>query len=211
VDPDNPDTQVPSTGPSSTSSSLLRRVKQQDPDAWRRLVKLYGPVVYLWSRQAGLQPDDAADVIQEVFAAVVGRVETFRHERPGDSFRGWLWTITRNKIRDHFRRRRAQIQPQGGTDAQQQLLQVPELPEPSEDDCAEAGSQVTQGALEFIRAEFEDRTWQAFVLTAVDRRPAAEVAGELGMTLQAVYQARYRVLRRIRRELDDLGISDGSS
>jgi RNA polymerase sigma factor (sigma-70 family) len=100
-------------------------VKAEDPEAWRRLVRLHGPLVYLWGRQCGLQPDDAADVLQDVFVAVAGSVETFRREQPGDTFRGWLWTIARNNIRDHFRRRQGQAAAQGGTDAQEHLLQVP--------------------------------------------------------------------------------------
>lgn len=213
MDPPFADSRAPSTGPSSTSTSLLRRVKAEDPEAWRRLVRLYGPLVYLWSRQANLNPDDAADMVQEVFVAVAGSIEGFRRERPEDTFRGWLWTITRNKIRDHFRRRQREAQAKGGTDAQEQLLQVPHpqagaRPEPSSEANAEAGSQVTHRATELIRGEFEDRTWQAFWRTAVDGRKAAEVADELGMTLRAVYQAKYRVLRRIRQELDDLGVAE---
>lgn len=208
MDPPPHDSRAPSTGPSSTSSSLLRRVKAEDPEAWRRLVRLYGPLVYLWSRQSHLQPDDAGDVVQEVFAAVAGGLKSFRRQRPEDSFRGWLWTITRNKIRDHFRHRQGQARAQGGTDAQEQLLQVADVPEPSSDDCSGAGSQVIGRATELIRGQFEDRTWQAFWRTAIDGRKAAEVADELGMTLRAVYQAKYRVLHRIRQELADLGIGE---
>jgi RNA polymerase sigma-70 factor (ECF subfamily) len=208
VDPPLSYSRAPSTGPGSTSSSLLRRVGQGDPDAWRRLVRLYGPLVYIWARQCGLQPADAADVHQETFVAVAGSVGDFRRERPDDSFRGWLWTITRNKICDHFRRRRGQAAAQGGTDAQEQLLQVPEPPKPSADSQADAGSQIARRAMELIRGEFEDRTWQAFWRTAVDGLKAAEVADELGMTLAAVYQAKYRVLRRIRQELGELGIAE---
>lgn len=211
--PSSPNSRAPSTGPSSTSSGLLRRVKAEDPEAWRRLVRLYGPLVYLWSRQSNLNPDDAADVVQEVFVAVAGGVEGFHRDRPGDSFRGWLWTITRNKIRDHFRRRQGQTQAKGGTDAQEQLLQVPHpqagaRPEPSSEANADAGSHIAHHALELIRGQFEQRTWQAFWRTAVDGCKAAEVADELGMTLRAVYQAKYRVLRRIRQELEDLGIAE---
>ena len=101
--------------PGSTSTSLLDRVKAGEAEAWERLADLYGPLVYGWCRQSGLQAEDAADVGQEVFGAVLARVERFRRDRPGDSFRGWLWTITRNKIRDHFRRRSGKAQAQGGT------------------------------------------------------------------------------------------------
>jgi RNA polymerase sigma-70 factor (ECF subfamily) len=52
----------------ATSSSLLERVKTQDPQGWQRLLALYGPLVYHWARQSHLQDQDAADVVQEVSA-----------------------------------------------------------------------------------------------------------------------------------------------
>ncbi|MFH1920253.1 MAG: hypothetical protein ABIP48_10265, partial [Planctomycetota bacterium] len=43
--------------------------------------------MYGWCRQAGLQPEDAADVSQETFATVAVQLSGFRREKPGDSFR----------------------------------------------------------------------------------------------------------------------------
>lgn len=193
----------------STSSSLLERVKAHDAVAWQRLVRIYGPLVYQWCRECGLQAQDIADTFQEVFSSVSLCVSQFRRERPSDSFRGWLWTITRNKIRDHFRSIQGQAQAQGGTAAQQQLAQLPERlledSEPSRTDAPEVTSEYR--ALEAIRAEFEDRTWDAFWRTTVDGLTAAEAAAELGTTPEAVYKAKSRVLRRIREELS--GMLDG--
>src|SRR5438105_4437335 len=104
--------------PDSTSLSLLQRVQGNQPRAWEQLVDLYAPLVYHWCRRAGLGSEDTADVFQEVFRAVAEHVAAFRRDRPGDTFRGWLRTITRNKLRDHFRRRQDQPRAHGGTDAQ---------------------------------------------------------------------------------------------
>ena len=183
----------------STSSSLLRRVKANDADAWRRFVDLYGALVYYWCRRAGLMPEDAADVVQEVFGALASAISGFRKERPGDTFRGWLWTIARNKIRDHFRARGNGPEAAGGSDAQQQLLQVPE----PNADISVAESLLPQRALELIESEFEKRTWQAFWRATVEGQSAAEIAGDLGMTKNAVRQAKFRVLRKLRDDLAD--------
>src|SRR5262249_6259988 len=97
VDPNDRD---PAAGAeASASTSLLQRLKAREDAAWQRLTYLYGPVVYGWCRHKGLSPEDAADVRQEVFLAVARSIAGFRRERPGDSFRGWLWTITLNKVR----------------------------------------------------------------------------------------------------------------
>ena len=74
-------------GPPSIASSLLLRLKAQDAEAWKRLVRLYGPVVYGWCRRAGLRAEDAEDVGQEVFQAVARNIGSFRRERPGDPCR----------------------------------------------------------------------------------------------------------------------------
>jgi len=190
----------------STSSSLLQRLKAHDADAWNTLVQLYGPMVYRWCRDCGLQAEDVADVGQEVFGAVAASIEGFHRERPGGSFRGWLWTIARNKIRDHFRRLRGEAQARGGTDGQAWLAQLPaDAPEPMAADARPAyHDSLENRAVEQVRAEAEERTWQAFWVAAVEGRPAAEVADQLGMSIQAVYDAKYRVRRKIRQQFGDL-------
>ena len=195
-----------SHGPAeSTSLTLIERVKARDADAWTRLSAIYGPTVYGWARRHGLREEDARDVTQEVFLAVAQHVGSFRRDRPGDSFRGWLWTITHNKVRDHFRRQAAEPQAAGGT-AMHQLFE--QLPEVIDDSSSGSGpddmTRVARRALNVVRIEIEDRTFQAFVQVVMERRPPAEVAAELGMGIWAVYQAKSRVLRRLRRELEGL-------
>lgn len=102
---------VPGSDPSSISSTLLERLKARRPEAWQRLVDLYGPVVYRWCRWSGVLAGDVPDVVQEVFTAVAAHIADFHRQRPGDSFTGWLRTITRNKVTDHFRAAGASLRP----------------------------------------------------------------------------------------------------
>ncbi len=183
-----------------TSPTLLGRVRANQAGAWERLVELYGPLVYHWCGRARLGPEDTADVFQEVFRAVARHIADFRRDRPGDSFRGWLRTITRNKVRDHFRRVQDEPRGTGGTDAQRRLQAVPEL---ADDDPSEADvvrRQLYQ-ALELIQDEFEPRTWQAFWAVQMDGRGTDDVGAALGMTAAAVRKAKLRVLRRLRQEV----------
>ena len=177
----------------SAASSLLDLVRAHDADAWRRFARLYGPLVYSWARQARLQPADAANAVQDVFLAVSQHIEAFRTDRPGDSFRGWLWSIARNKIRDHFRRLRQN--PSSGM-APNDLIELPEQPPDASRQARE--SAIWRRGVDLVRAEFETRSWQAFWRTTVDGVETARVAEELEMTPQAVRQSRYRVLRRLR-------------
>ncbi len=196
-------------GPSpstATSRSLLERVKADEPQAWDRLVTLYAPLVFQWCRSWGLREQDAADIFQEVFQAVAAHIGTFRKEREGDTFRGWLRTITRNKVHDYFRRRGREPEGVGGTDAQARLAELP-APSVHEDsnlseERAERG--LIAHVLDLIRAEFAERTWQAFWRTAIEGRSAPEAAAELSMSAGAVRVAKSRVLQRLREELGDL-------
>jgi RNA polymerase sigma-70 factor, ECF subfamily len=206
---DSPTAPFPGSVSGSTSSSLLIKVKACQAEAWQRLVQLYGPLVYRWCRQSSLQEEDAADVGQEGFVAVAHGIIDFRRDRPGDSFRGWLWQITRNKIRDHFRRQQGRAVAQGGTEAQQRL---DEIPEQASNDSASMSSvdpglpdlAVKRRAIDLVRASVEPRTWEAFWQVAVNGRSAADVAGELRVGVQAVYDAKYQVRKKIRQELEDL-------
>jgi RNA polymerase sigma-70 factor (ECF subfamily) len=191
----------------SIGSSLLVRLKAQDVEAWQRLVRLYGTLVYSWCRRKGLHSEDAEDVGQEVFQALSRNIGSFRRDQPGDSFRGWLWTITYNKIRDHWRRQEKEAAAAaGGSSAQQRLLQLPADASDDSMDGPAAGdtSIVFRTALEMIRAEFEPRTWQAFWRVTVEGHASAVVAADLKMSLGAVYIAKSRVLGRLREELGDL-------
>jgi RNA polymerase sigma-70 factor (ECF subfamily) len=167
---------------------------------------LYAPLVTHWCRHWGLAEQDLADVVQEVFQAVVAALGRFRKERAGDTFRGWLRTITHNKVRDHWRRLGREPGGIGGSDAQRRLAQLPVPPPPDEDSTAPQTEErgLFFRALEMIRGEFEERTWLAFWRTTVDDRAPRDVAAELSMTPGAVRVAKSRVLHRLREELGDL-------
>jgi RNA polymerase sigma-70 factor, ECF subfamily len=185
----------------SSSRSLVNRLKARDPEGWRRFTLVYGPLVYGWGRRAGLQDNDAADLGQEVFQAVARGIDGFRRDRPDDTFRGWLWTITRNKVREHFRRQADQPRAEGGSASLDRLRQVEaEEDPPLEDSDATA---LAHRAIALIQGDFAETTWQAFWRTAVDGQAPANVAADLGLSVAAVYMARSRVLARLREELAD--------
>jgi len=190
----------------ATSRSLLERVKADEAAAWERLVSLYAPLVFHWCRRWNLGEPDIADILQEVFQAVFVHVADFRKERPADSFRGWLRRITRNKVLDHFRRLGREPQGVGGSDAQTRLSQLP-FPQ-SSDEGSNGDEPVERNlfyrALDLIRQDFEERTWQAFWRTAVAGESPRDVAEALSMSAGAVRVAKCRVLHRLREELGEV-------
>jgi RNA polymerase sigma-70 factor (ECF subfamily) len=197
--------QLDTSANSGTSSSLLHRARAHDPEAWRRLSVLYGPVVYGWVRSAGIREHDAADIVQDVFQAVFTSLNRFRQEKPTDRFRDWLWTITRRRAIDVVRKRATQPAAAGGDEAQALLNELPQrLPEQAAPEADSTHAELVRRALDLVRPEFADHTWQACMQTTVEGRRPTDVAADLEMTVGAVYVARSRVLKRLRQELDGL-------
>ena len=190
---------------SSTSTSLLQQAKNHDPVAWERLAKLYGPLVYQWARQAGLQPDDAADVMQSVFASLSKNLVRFQRRTVEDSFRGWLFVLVRNQIRDFFRNKQKQVNAAGGTAALQMIHELAESAASSDsvDGQVEMG-QLRRRALQLVQAEFEPRTWIAFWRLVVEGDDAKDIAADMGISAWTVYKAKARILKRLRDEFTDL-------
>lgn len=190
--------------PSSTSTSLIERLQAQEPDAWGDFSKLYGSLVYDWARRWGLQPNDAADIVQQVFQSVAVSINRFRNDRPGDSFRAWLKTVTNNAVRNHFRQTATRPEATGGTDAYEHLRRFPApLPEDTQESREADEIKMSHRLLEVLKANFTEQTWQVFWQVTMDRRQPGDVAEEFGMSVGAVYMAKSRVLRRLRQELDD--------
>jgi RNA polymerase sigma-70 factor (ECF subfamily) len=179
---------------------LLERLRQPDqPAAWAQFVELYTPVLFAWARRLGLQSQDAADLVQEVFAVLVSKLPEFVYDRR-QSFRRWLHTVTRNKWRDACRRRGV-LPQESDPDA------LEDLASPDGTDAlaeTEYRRHLVRRALEIMRADFEPATWKACWEFVVNGRPAAEIAQELGLTANAVHLAKGRVLRRLRTELEGL-------
>jgi RNA polymerase sigma-70 factor (ECF subfamily) len=184
----------------TTSATLLDRVRDPaNQEAWERFVQLYTPLLYSWADRVGLPDQDAADLVQEVFVTLLQKLREFRYKRDG-SFRGWLWTMLRNKWREVQRRR----VPMPVDACQGPLADLPDRSDNDLFEKAEYRDYLVQRALELIQGDFEPTTWQAWQAFGVAGRPAAEVARELGITAHAVYLAKSRVLRRLRQEVDGL-------
>jgi RNA polymerase sigma-70 factor (ECF subfamily) len=184
----------------NTPSSLLERLRQPfEPEAWARFVALYTPMIYSWGRRVGLQETDAADLVQDVFVTLLQVLPSFDYDRH-QSFRKWLRTVTINRWRkDRKRPQRRLVQAQEG---QPELVAVGDDLEA----CWEAEYQqhLVRQALRLMRTDFEETTWRACWETAAAGRSAADVAAELGLTIGAVYAAKFRVLNRLRREMQGL-------
>jgi len=183
-----------------TRSSLIRNAQRMDSSAWNQLSTIYAPVVYNWSRVAGLQPADAAEIVQEVFHSVFLHLGSYQQ----NSFRGWLWIVTRNAIYSQHRQSKQRPGVSGGSDFLEVMQNLPkeDAPPSEEPHPGKTSEQIVQNALSLIRDDFGERTWKAFWMSAIEQQSYREISEQLGMKEGTVRQARYRVTQRLKEMLE---------
>jgi RNA polymerase sigma-70 factor, ECF subfamily len=182
----------------TTPVSLLEKLRRPGDQApWVRFVHLYYPLIYDWARGAGAGPEDAADLVQDVLTVLIRKMPEFDYDA-SKTFRGWLRTVTLNSWRRQRRR-----SPRLPTEA----IDLAEVD--GEDDPPDLAFEEDEyrrllafRALQVMKTDFQEATWRACWENVVEGRPADEVACELGITVNAVYLAKARVLRRLHQELD---------
>ncbi|MBV9125140.1 MAG: sigma-70 family RNA polymerase sigma factor [Planctomycetes bacterium] len=170
-----------------------------DQQAWNRFVELYTPLLFHWTRLLGLQAQDAADLVQDVFLVLIRKLPEFQYDRD-KSFRGWLRTVLLNKWRKD--RRNPSPPPLAAASPAWSDLVSPDNTIAFGED--EYRHYLVGQALRLMQAEFQPSTWKACWEYVVRGRPAAEVAAELGLQVGTVYAAKCRVLSRLRQELAGL-------
>jgi RNA polymerase sigma-70 factor (ECF subfamily) len=187
-----------------TSVSLLVRLTTS-AHAWTELVDLYTPLIHGWLRRHGVSATEADDHTQEILTLVVRRLPEFTHNgRPG-AFRTWLRSITLNCVRDQRKLGRLRLTTPPGVDAEAYLTRLADPADPlSQAWNREHDHAVLRRLLARIQPDFAVVTWQAFTRFVLRTEPAATVARELGLTTNAVFIAKSRVLARLRQEADGL-------
>lgn len=186
-----------------TRASLLVQLRDgANHGAWQEFMKLYGPVVYGFARKRGLQDADAADLMQDVMRSVATSIGRLDYDRSQGTFRGWLFTITRNRVFNFLSARRNRPQGSGDTGVNQMLDAHPASSDGADMWEVEYQRRLAALAMERVKSEFQENTWQAFWQTAVEGIGAAEVSSKLGMSTGAIYVAKSRVLARLKEEVE---------
>ena len=177
---------------SSTSISLLQRLRSgKDQAAWRQFTDLYTPLLFYWLKKRGLAEADAADVIQEVFLLLTKKLPQLEYDR-GKTFRGWLRTVTLNKLNELRRRKQLPI------NAELSDVDCVAAPEDNEFWEVEYKRQLLEQAENSIQAEFSQQSWDIYREYVKRDRPPKEVAQQFGVKEYEVYRAKSQILQRLR-------------
>jgi RNA polymerase sigma-70 factor (ECF subfamily) len=192
-----------------TTSTILRDLREQAPEAaatnaWRHLVERFRTPIVHFGRQAGLSPVDAEDAAQETLVAFVKAYREGQYQRDRGRLSQWLFGIAWRQVQQQRRRvARSPVTP-GGTslwadvpDAESSPLAVAEWDQQWERTLLEA-------CLARVREEVEPDTYRAFEAATRDDRPASEIAAGLNLPVKTVYNAKHRVLQRLRELREEL-------
>ncbi|MEM7202117.1 MAG: sigma-70 family RNA polymerase sigma factor [Planctomycetota bacterium] len=178
-------------GSLTTHTELLGRLADSDPLAWRDFVDRYGGLISGFARRRGLQDADAEDLVQDVLMAMVKVLPGFQYDRGRGSFRGYLKTACLNAIR------RRQARGPAAT---------VEVPSAVADDADAVVQEAWEAewrkyhmglAWQRLAGELSQADRSAFQLYAVEGQEAAATAQTLGVSVDRVYQAKSRILKRL--------------
>jgi RNA polymerase sigma-70 factor (ECF subfamily) len=194
----------------TTRASLLVRMRDaRDAGAWGEFVDRYAPLVHRFCRKQGLQDADAADLTQEILGKLCQAIPRLEYDPRRGGFRGWLFTVVRNRLRDFFDHKRRRAQASGDTENLRFLAEVPERDDGLREQWDQGyRSQLYTAAAQVVRRDVAEITWRAFQRTAIDGRTPAEVSKELRITVATVYLAKSRVMARLKEEVKRLEAED---
>ncbi len=190
---------------SFTNTKLLGGLRDGDDDAWSELDKRIRPVLTALGRRFGLSDTEAADVAQETFLRFIESYRAGRYERSRGRLRAWIVGIARHRVHDLFRSRdRRHERP----------LAAGDLDVPGEDEFLrvwdeECRAHVLRRAMEVLRevSRISEEKLRAFERIFIDQQGVEDVAREMGMTRDEVYQAKFRCLERLREIVRDLELA----
>lgn len=184
-----------------TRATLIQRLRlNQDSRAWQEFAAHYRGYMLRLARRMGLRHHDAEEVVQNVCLKAWRALPTFDYDPGKGRFRGWLWRITANEVRQYRRQRRPEAP--GNNDPQEVLGNLPDEQPRPEDAWVEEEwrAHVAGVAWQNIRGEFQERTRQVF--EQVSRGLAVPaVAAAFDISPASVYVYRKRVQDRLRDEI----------
>ena len=192
--------------PNQTRATLILRLRDAGDDrSWEEFVEIYTPLLYHFFTGRGLQDADAADLGQEVMRAVARAIGRFEYDPEKGTFRSWLYTIARNKLKDFFKKRARQPQGSGRTT----VMRVVETTEANEQDLEEYFElehrrRLYEWASEKVKGSYAEHNWLAFERVALRQEDAAVVAADLGLSVGAVYVAKSRITTKLRETIESI-------
>jgi RNA polymerase sigma-70 factor, ECF subfamily len=189
------------TAQSTTGTYILDGLRDAaNETVWNIYVDRYRPMLLAYGRRLHLNETDAEDVAQQTLIEFCGAYRGGKYDREKGRLRDWLFGIARNQVHNFQRRHRGrEVQaPAAQTDGTDFFAQLSDDDHLRSEWDAQWQEGILRQALAQVRDDVQAATYEAFDLFALQDWPAAKVAEKLGITENAVFGAKRRVLRRLR-------------
>ena len=189
-----------------TSRSLLQKAKD-DPksDAWFELISIYEPLITGWIVRAGVVQSEVGDISQEVFQTMLSELEAFEHNGRTGAFRNWLKITTINRCRRYWEAKKRWAGLSGNDDGTEVLNQLADPDsELSRTWDNEHDHYVIERILKLVEREFAPKIFEIFVRNSLKGESPELLAREYEIPVGQVYKIKFRVMKRLRQEADEL-------
>ena len=186
----------------STRATLLLRLRDRtDKLSWQEFHTRYGELLYRYARQRGASAVDAEDIVQDVEMALLKALDGFEYDASKGRFRAYLRVAVVRIMgkRASKEEKRAQVLDPESFDY------MSAVQEAQNDDRWEREWRMhrLRWALREIAGEFEQVTLDAFQMHALAGKSVEETAETLGISKASVYQAKSRVLKRVKKQFEE--------
>lgn len=183
-----------------TTTTILERLQDYaNEDAWSRLSARFRRPIVSFARRMGLSPSDADDVAQETLLTFAERFRKGAFDPAKGRLSRWLFGIAYRQALGMRRRAARSPVPVGDQEFDESFwANVPQDDPDSMVWDEEWERAVLDECLQRIRHEAEAITVRAFELVVLEGRTSEQAADELGVPIKTVYNAKHRLLKRIR-------------
>jgi RNA polymerase sigma-70 factor (ECF subfamily) len=180
-----------------TTTELLDGLHQEgNRAAWDEFDRRYRPLLLAFLHRAGVPDADADDVAQETLTCFLRDYRSNKYDRQKGRLRSWLIAIARHRLLDQ-KRSTGRRREQRGESA------IVHLPDDSDAEFLweqEERRLILAQAIRELRetAQFRARTLEAFDRVVMRHEPIDQVCKDLDLTPQEIYNAKNRVVARLR-------------
>jgi len=188
-----------------TTTIMLERLADAQDSAWEELATHFRAPVHHFALRLGLPEAAAEDVVQSTMLAFVRAYRDGRYEKDRGRLSSWLFGIAYREAMGVVRQSAKERQAPGG-EGRTTFFAGQAGEELARQTWTETWERhVLDRCMERVTGEVTPSTYEAFELTALRGVPADQVAERLGITKNAVFVAKHRVLKRVgelRREFE---------
>ena len=181
-----------------SDAELVQACRRGDESAWNELVDRYQRLIITIPRRAGLQEEQAADILQEVFLTLFEKLDEI--EQP-DKIRSWIVTTAKFKTWGAVRGEKGFYSPESEEEMEAEMASLPDASPLADERLIELEQQhLIRTALKNLEERCQTILSMIYLQDAA--ASYAEVAHEIGVGETSISPLRARCLMKLAKILE---------